>query len=221
MHDFFFGVYPYICLTIMTLGLIFRYVATPGEFNARSSDLFAKRELATGSCIFHYAIILAFFGHFFGLLTPEWVMRTFGFSYHVHTLVADVFGMILAPCVFFGLCILLWRRVSAPDVWASTVPMDIAVILLIMFQSLTGGWQDFFGSYNVFTSVAPWARSVVCLDAKPELMIGVPLYLKIHVVFGLLIFACIPFSRLVHFFSIPLTWFARPEIVYRRRYENL
>ena len=49
----------------------------------------------------------------------------------------------------------------------------------------------------------------------------VPWFMKLHVISGLAIFAMVPFSRLVHFFSLPLTWFARPFIVYRRRYENL
>ena len=66
MDLFFFGVYPYICLVIMTLGLGIRYVGTPGEWNARSSNLFAKKSLLTGSFIFHYTIILVFFGHVVG-----------------------------------------------------------------------------------------------------------------------------------------------------------
>lgn len=221
MNEFFFGVYPYICLVILTVGLIFRYVATPGEWNARSSNLFAKKSLVTGSYLFHYAIIMAFFGHVFGLLTPAAVMNAIGFSTSVHTAVAGFFGKIIAPCVLAGLAILLWRRVTTPQVWASTVPMDIVVVLLIMWQALTGGWQDYMSDFGVFTTVAPWIRGVLCGHPDPELMSYVPLYLKTHVVVGLAIMALIPFSRLVHFFSIPLTWFARPLISYRRRYENL
>lgn len=221
MHEFFFGVYPYICLIILTLGCIARYIATPGEWNARSSNLFAKKSLMAGSYIFHYAIIMAFFGHVFGLLTPEALMNAVGFSVKTHTEVADFFGRIIAPCVFIGLAILLLRRFASAQVWASTVPMDIVVILLIMWQSVTGGWQDYMSQFNVFTTVAPWIRGVLCGQPDPELMAHAPAYLKIHVVVGLGIMALIPFSRLVHFFSIPLTWFARPAVSYRRRYENL
>lgn len=221
MNEFFFGVYPYICLVILTVGLVFRYMATPGEWNSRSSGLFAQRSLKYGSFLFHYAIIMAFFGHVFGLLTPGAVMNAIGFSYSVHTAVAGFFGKIIAPCVFAGLAILLWRRVSCPQVWASTVPMDVVVICLIMWQSLTGGAQDYMSHFNVFDSVAPWIRGVLCGNPDPALMANVPMYLKTHVVVGLGIMALIPFSRLVHFFSIPVTWFARPLISYRRRYENL
>ncbi|MBD5608048.1 MAG: respiratory nitrate reductase subunit gamma, partial [Desulfovibrio sp.] len=131
MDLFFFGVYPYICLVIMTLGLGIRYVGTPGEWNARSSNLFAKKSLLTGSFIFHYAIIFVFFGHIIGLLIPLKLLEAVGFSVSVHTVVAGVAGMILAPAVLIGLGILLWRRVSNPNVWASTVPMDLVVIIFI------------------------------------------------------------------------------------------
>ncbi len=221
MHEFFFGVYPYLCLTILGLGLLFRYLTTPGEWNARSSNLFAKKSLVTGSYIFHYAIILTFFGHFFVLLTPAWVMGALGVSYKAHLAVAGIFGKILAPCVFAGLFILLSRRLAVRDVWASTVPMDLVVLLFIMFQSLTGGYQDYMGRSDVLEVVGSWARGILACSPEPEVLAEMPLYIKIHIVCGLAIFALIPFSRLVHFFSIPLAWFARPAIVYRRRYENL
>lgn len=221
MNEFFFGVYPYICLTVFTLGLMARFVATPREWNARSSNLFARKSLLAGSYLFHYAIILTFFGHVIGLLIPQMDLSSMGFSLSVHAAVAGFAGKLLAPCVFFGLGILLWRRCFNSQVWASSVPMDIVVLLLIMWQSCTGGYQDYCGHFDAFNSVAPWIRGVLCWQPRPELMADVPMYLKVHAVVGLLIFACIPFSRLVHFFSIPLTWFARPVTSYRRRYEGL
>lgn len=221
MNEFFFGVYPYICLVIMTIGLIARYMAAPGEWNARSSNLFAKKSLATGSFIFHYAIIMAFFGHIIGLLIPAYILNAIGLSHNVHEAVAAFFGRILAPCVLIGLAILLWRRVVTRPVWATTVPMDIVVVVFIMWQACTGGFQDFFSSFNVFNTVAPWIRGILTCNPEPELMLHVPGYLKVHVVCGFAIIAMIPLSRLIHFFSVPVTWCFKPAISYRRRYENL
>lgn len=221
MNNFFFGVYPYICLVALPLGLLFRYMATPGEWNARSSNLFAKKSLVTGSYIFHYTIIAVFFGHVVGLLIPQSILSSLGFSMNVHLAVAGFFGKLFVPLLFLGVGILLWRRCSAPDVWASTVPMDIVVLLLILWQVCTGGWEDYVDRANIFHSLAPWIRGVLCGNPDPSLMKDVPVALKIHAVCGLTIIGLIPFSRLVHFFSIPLTWFARPLISYRKRYENL
>lgn len=221
MNEFFFGVYPYICLSIFTVGLLARYLATPREWNARSSNLFARKSLIAGSFLFHYAIIFAFFGHIIGLLIPQTVLSAFGFGYSAHMVVAGFFGKIFVVCVLVGLGILLWRRCASGPVWASTVAMDIVVILLIMWQACTGGWQDWVDHYDMIDTVAPWIRGVLLWQPHPELMENVPLALRMHVVFGLAIFAVIPFSRLVHFFSVPLTWFAYPALRYRRRYENL
>lgn len=221
MHTFLFGVYPYICLVLFTLGLIVRYIATPGEWNARSSNLFAKKSLATGSYIFHYCIILAFFGHIIGLLIPASALAAVGFSQNIHTVVASFFGKILALGVFVGAGILLWRRCAVREVWNTTYFMDIVVLVFILLQSITGGLQDFIGGFNVFDTVAPWVRGVLAGDPRPELMATVPWYLKCHAMCGFTIIAMIPFSRLVHFFSVPLTWFGRPVISYRKRYENL
>ncbi len=222
MNEFFFGGYPYLCLAIMTFGLIWRFIATPGEWNARSSELFAKRELGLGSYIFHFAIILAFFGHVLGLLTPQGLLDALGFSLKDHVAVAGFFGRIIAPAVLLGLGLLLWRRISHEPVWKTTVPMDVVVILLIMFQAVCGGFQDYLHEhFDVFDSIAPWIRGVLFFNPRPELMLNAPLYLKLHVVFGLGLMALIPYSRLVHFFSVPVTFFVRPLIVYRRRYENL
>lgn len=221
MNHFFFAVYPYICLVILTLGLIFRYMATPGEWNARSSNLFAKKSLFVGSYLFHYAIIITFFGHVGGLLIPPAFMDIFGFTPAVHFAVAGIMGKILSVCVFAGLCILLFRHYASPDVRATTVPMDIVVILCILFQSVTGGWQDYVTRTPVFLPVGLWIRGVLACQPDPAIMANAPIAIKMHVVCGFAIFAMIPFSRLVHFFSIPLTWCWRPLIAYRRRYENI
>lgn len=95
MH-FFFAYYPYICITLLLAGLAFRYVTDPGDWNARSSEIFEKTWLRRGSIIFHYAIILSFFGHIVGLLTPDSVMHALRISMEAHTVVAVGMGMILS-----------------------------------------------------------------------------------------------------------------------------
>ena len=47
MH-FFFAYYPYICITLLLAGLAFRYVTDPGDWNARSSEIFEKTLLRRG-----------------------------------------------------------------------------------------------------------------------------------------------------------------------------
>ena len=175
MH-FFFAYYPYICITLLLAGLAFRYVTDPGDWNARSSEIFEKTWLRRGSIIFHYAIILSFFGHIVGLLTPDSVMHALRISMEAHTVVAVGMGMILAPLVVVGLGILLWRRITNEHVWATTVPMDVLVVLLILINGCTGFYQAYVAHFPVFVTVGPWLRSLVVFRPDVVLMETVPLF---------------------------------------------
>ena len=48
-------------------------------------------------------------------------------------------------------------------------------------------------------------------------MKAVPLSYKIHVIAAWTLLGFSPFSRLVHIWSLPLTYFFRSHILYRRR----
>ena len=190
-------------------------MTAPGGWNARSSEIFEKTWLRRGSIIFHYAIILSFFGHIVGLLTPDSVMHALRISMEAHTVVAVGMGMILAPLVVAGLGILLWRRITDEHVRATTVPMDVLV------NGCTGLYQAYVAHFPVFVTVGPWLRGLVAFRPEAVLMESVPLFLQIHVVSAFTLFALMPFSRLVHIFSVPVTYVLRPFQIYRRRYAGL
>ena len=65
-----FGWYPYICLTVFLLGSLLRYDREPYTWRSGSSQLLRRRQLAWGSNLFHVGILVIFFGHLGGLLTP-------------------------------------------------------------------------------------------------------------------------------------------------------
>ncbi len=219
--NFWFAYYPYICTTLLIAGLILRYAAWPGDWNARSSEFFEKKWLRRGSLLFHYAIILSFFGHVAGLLTPESVMRALRISVEAHTVLAVGMGMILAPLVVLGLGILLWRRFDNERVRATTTPMDVIVVLLILLNGCTGFYQAYVAHFPVFTTIGPWLRGLVAFRPDVALMEGVPAFMQVHVVSAFTLFALVPFSRLVHIFSVPVTYALRPFQIYRRRYAGL
>ena len=72
MHNFIFGIYPYIALAVMFVGSIIRYDREPYSWRSGSSQMLRKRQLFWGSNLFHFGILFLFFGHFVGLLTPHW-----------------------------------------------------------------------------------------------------------------------------------------------------
>lgn len=218
---FFFGVYPYICLTVFVCGLVFRYMADPGQWNARSSEIFERKQLRIGSMLFHYGILFSLGGHVVGLLVPAVVLTFFGVSEQLHTEVAGFAGRIIVPLVLAGLGLLLWRRHKNPLVKATTSHMDLVVLWLILLNALTGGYQAYTETFPALTTIGPWIRSVLIWQPQPSIMAGVPFFLQFHVFCGLTIFAIAPFSRLVHLFSAPWSYVAHPHLLYRRPHGNL
>ena len=92
-----FLVFPYLSLTIFVVGHTYRYFTDPYHWNARSSELLAKKSLQWPSMIFHYGVILTFVGHFGGLLIPQTVYDQFGIDGQMHTRIAWLLGMPGAP----------------------------------------------------------------------------------------------------------------------------
>jgi respiratory nitrate reductase gamma subunit len=76
-----FGWYPYLCLIVFLLGSWVRFDREQYTWRSGSSQLLRRRQLAWGSNLFHVGILVIFFGHFVGLLTPIWVFDFLGISH--------------------------------------------------------------------------------------------------------------------------------------------
>lgn len=216
-----FVVYPYLCLTILICGLILRYIYAQDQWNSRSSQFLEARFLFVGAVIFHIGILLSFGGHIIGLMVPPEILHAVGLSSKAHLELAGVAGMIIAPLVLLGVMILLLRRLFCTPVRMTTRCTDIIVLLLIGFNAATGLYQAYVAHFDAFTTIGPWLRDVLTFTPAPGRMVPVPLFLQLHVISGLTIFALLPFTRLVHIFSAPITYLSFPFTLYRRRWGNI
>ena len=70
LNQILFGVYPYIALAVLVIGSVIRFDREPYSWRTGSSQLLRRRQLVTGSILFHLGILMIFGGHFVGLLTP-------------------------------------------------------------------------------------------------------------------------------------------------------
>jgi nitrate reductase gamma subunit len=80
LHNFVFGLYPYIALTIFLLGSLVRFEREQYTWKSESSQLLKRGNLRLGSICFHVGIISLFLTHMVGLLTPAEVYHAFGLS---------------------------------------------------------------------------------------------------------------------------------------------
>jgi nitrate reductase gamma subunit len=221
-NEFLFGIYPYIAVLVMILGCIIRYDQNPYSWKADSSQLLRSRGMRWGSNLFHVGIILLFFGHLVGLLTPESV-------YHLvmtaaeKQLMAMVAGGIFGIMCFVGLTILLHRRLTDPRIRATSKFADILILVVLYLQLILGlgtipaSAQHPDGSSMI--ALANWAQHIVTFrGGAADFVMEEAFVFKAHIFLGLTIFLIFPFTRLVHVFSAPVKYILRPgyQIVRKR-----
>jgi nitrate reductase gamma subunit len=206
LHNFLFGIYPYIALSIFLLGSLIRFDREQYTWKSDSSQLLRLKQLRLGSNLFHIGILFLFFGHAAGLLTPHWLYESFGLSTPDKQMLAIVSGGTAGLLCFAGVAILLHRRLTEPRIRATSKPMDIFIMLWILATLLLGlvsilsSLQHTEG--GVMLALGAWAQHIVTFrGGAAEFIVAVPSIYKLHLLFGMTLFVLFPFSRLVHVWS--------------------
>jgi nitrate reductase gamma subunit len=224
MHNFIFGIYPYIALAVLLIGSIARYERDPFTWKSSSSQLLRRRQLMAGSVLFHVGVLTIFVGHFFGLLTPLWLIEALGIGHEAKQILAMSVGGIAGVMALLGGIILIHRRLADPRIRATSSWMDIVILSLLLVQltlglfTVTVSMQHLDGGEMV--KFMRWAQGIFTFDPKAaSYTAGTSIIFELHILLGLTIFVLFPFSRLVHMLSAPVRYLWRPgyQIVRSRR----
>jgi nitrate reductase gamma subunit len=209
-----FGIYPYICLSVFLIGSVLRFDRDQYTWRSQSSQLLRRRELIWGSNLFHAGILIIFFGHAGGLLTPVAVFEWLGISHTAKQITAMTVGGIAGLSCLVGLVMLLHRRLSDPRILKTSSFGDIAILFLLLGQLLLGltsihvSAQHLDGSEMV--KLMNWAQHIVTFRPGAAAYVSdVSIIFKCHLVLGMSIFLVFPFTRLVHVLSAPIWYLGR------------
>ena len=112
LHQFTFGIYPYLAMVIFLLGSLIRFEREQYSWKSESSQVLHMGALRLGNILFHVGILGLFFGHLVGLLTPVAVWDALGVTHTAKQIFAMVAGGIMGLMCLLGLLILLFRRFS-------------------------------------------------------------------------------------------------------------
>ncbi len=213
---------PYVSLAIFVVGHIWRYRRDQFTWTTRSTQLLEQRRLRWGSMLFHYGLLAVIGGHVLGLLVPKSLTAALGIDEQTYHFISVGAGTVSGLICISGFLILLSRRLSVPRVAATTTRIDRATYALLTLVIGLGmletvGVNLLGGGYDYRTTVALWYRGLAVLDPHVALMVGAPLVYQLHAIAAWLLVALWPFSRLVHAWSVPLTYLGRAHILYRRR----
>jgi nitrate reductase gamma subunit len=222
MNETLFGVYPYIAITVFLLGSLVRFEYGQYTWRSGSSQLLRGRMLVIGSNCFHIGILAILAGHFVGLLTPHAVYTGIGITVREKQLAAMGFGGAAGVLCFFGLSLLIYRRLSDPRIRATSSVMDIAILLMLWVQLSMGLGSILVSAQHLDGSemlvLADWAQRIVTFrPGAAAAMAHASLIYKLHILLGLTILLVFPFSRLVHIWSAPVTYVGRRYQIVRRR----
>jgi len=222
INQFFFGIYPYIAITVFFLGSLLRYDRDQYTWKASSSQLLRKKDMRLGSNLFHIGIIALFFGHFMGLLTPHWAYH-FMMSAGTKQLVAMTAGGIFGLTCLVGMILLIRRRMLDARIRATSQASDLPILLILFVQLVLGLLTIPFSAQHMdgssMLALASWAQHLVTFQGDAALfVIGEAFIFKAHLVLGLTIFLVFPFTRLVHVWSVPIQYLTRSgyQIVRKR-----
>lgn len=200
-----FGVYPYVCLTVLFLGSLIRFDREPYTWKSDSSQTLRKGQLRLGSNLFHYGVIVVILGHFGGFLAPDWAID-WALTPVAHQLLAMAVGGVAGLIAIVGLTILLFRRLGDPRIRLNSRKWDIAVALILWLQLalglLTVPLSAFHMDGVLFATLVSYVKGVVTFNGgAAALMAGVPLPYKLHILLGFTIFLISPFTRMIHIWS--------------------
>lgn len=221
LDSFFFGLYPYVAGAVFLIGSWLRYDQAQYTWRAGSSQMLSKSGMNIASNLFHVGILVIFFGHLVGLLTPHWVYAPF-MSPGTKQIMAIVVGGLAGAACWYGALLLFLRRKNDPRVRATGTTMDLVVIGILLVQVTLGlltiiptlGHLD---GGNMLR-LAEWAQSIVFFKGgAAEHLAGVGLIFKLHIFLGLSIFLLFPFTRLVHVWSVPVQYLSRNYQIVRSR----
>jgi len=223
LHNFLFGIYPYVALAVFLIGSLVRFDREQYSWKSDSSQLLRRGQLRLGSNLFHIGVLLLFMGHL-TLLVPKELYHLVGLTTAGKQMLAIVAGTIFGVTAFVGLVLLVHRRLTEPRIRATSSRMDVFILLWILVTLSLGlvtipfslGHPD--GS--VMVALANWAQHIVTFRGGAAGFIAdVPPIYRIHLFFGMTMFLLFPFSRLVHVWSGfgALAYLRRPYQLVRTR----
>lgn len=206
-----FAVFPYVAFSLAVVGALYRYFTDRFSHTSLSSQFLENRSLFWGSIPWHYGIIFILLAHLLAGLFPKGWAILLRSPIRLYSL--ELIGLALGFLTLWGIVILAFRRLGNPRILAVTSTMDWFLLLALIVQVLTGLHTALFhrwGSLWYLDIAAPWFGSLLRFSPQFDNLIPLPWMVKLHVSLGFLIIALFPFTRLVHIFTVPLSYLWRP-----------
>ncbi len=211
LNYFLFSVFPYVALTSFLVVSLTRYFSNSYKFSSLSSNFLESSDLFWGSQAWHWGILVILLAHFLGFMFPREVIAFNGLP--VRTLILEAGLLIFGFLSLVGIILLIRRRMLHDRIRVVTSTSDVLVLLLLLLQVATGVFTALnyrWGSMWYASGLVPYLRSIFSLKPDIGFVATLPWVVKTHVASAFLLVAILPFTRLVHFLVMPISYIWRP-----------
>lgn len=201
---------PYAAILIFIGGMIWRTRRSFG-ITSLSSQFLESEWIAWGTVPFHFGILVLFVAHLIPLLIPG-IWQSFLAS-RTALLTVEAIGIGSALLCIVGIVILFTRRVTSAAVQSSTTVMDLVVLGILLAQIVVGlgvALLHRWGSIWSVGTTTPYLWSIFTLRPNGSFVAAMPPLMKVHIAGAWILLALVPFTRLVHMFTLPLQYLRRP-----------
>ncbi len=205
-----FIVFPYVAVTLAVVVSLYRYFFNRYSYSSLSSELVESKTLFWGVVPWHYGVIPILIIHIAGFVIPGIMAQIHSVAYRLY--IAEMIGKFLAFLAFFGIIVVIIRRLWRVKVRVLTSAMDWVVLILLFNQIFLGLWVSLFyrwGAVWFLETVSVWVGSLATFHPQTLNIATLPLVPKLHFLNATLLFAVFPFSRLVHLVTFPITYLWR------------
>ncbi len=215
-----FGVFPYLAVVLVIVVTIWRYFSDRFSYSSLSSQFLESKKLFWGSVPWHYGILVVLGGHLISFLIPRTILAWNGVPWRLYVL--EVSALAFGLLALLGLVMLIYRRATNPRIRKVTSIMDIVLLLVLLVQVVAGLWTTIFfrwGSSWYAGFAVPYMWSLIRFSPDVSLVSSLPFMVKLHIFGAFSLVALLPFTRLVHLLSLPLSYLWRPYqvVIWNRR----
>ncbi|HSB04977.1 MAG TPA: respiratory nitrate reductase subunit gamma [Thermodesulfobacteriota bacterium] len=222
--DFLFGIFPYVAFVLAIAGGVYRYYSDRFSYSSLSSQFLENRALFWGSVPWHYGIVLILLTHLFGGLFSGLSLDLLRVPTRLFIL--ELIGASLGLIAFVGIVLLIIRRIADSRVQSVTSFMDWILLILLAAQVAAGLTISIlyrWGSLWYLDTAVPWFWSIGRLNPNFGTIAPLPWIVKFHMFNAFIVIALFPFTRLVHIFTVPITYLWRPYqvVIWNRSAQGL
>ncbi len=210
-ESMYFVVFPYIAFVLAVGVGFYRYFTNRFSYSSMSSQFLENRALFWGSVPWHYGIVIILIVHLLALVIPG-----FWISLHrsaIRTVIIELVGGSLGLLTFLGIVVLIIRRIVKEKARPVTTVIDWILLIDLLLEVAAGLYIALFvrwGSLWYEYIATPWLVSLAGLSPRIDFVTPLPWIVRFHMVNAFVLIGLFPFTRLVHIFTVPLTYLWRP-----------